>query len=426
MNSKTINITIFSPLRVYLLGLLVYFFIFILSPSSPNYWGNFYGWLFIFINLFAIYVGIAIGSSNTSLTNQIISIPPSSSVLKKNVYVMLLFSLIGFFSTVIDSLFVSGISLDTNEIYNNRQFSEESEVGFLSIISAIFTPLTFILFFYSFISRKISNRSNIVFLLSILMLFFTLTLSLSLGARSIIIVYLLLLAFSILAIAQKKVSYKIIFPMSIFFLSLAMVLNGSFYELRSAAFQMDAFSMIEITATSYFFNINENIINTIYSYRYENDLLYYFFIGFLNFAQYYIHGLFELLYLMENFQGDSKMGLINFGIIIKFLNVVGLNINDTYEIVRVGTFSTLFGPNYYDFGFFGGTIFVFILSYIYGAVYKHIINYHSISMLPLYFYFSIIFFFPLVVSFFVSAQGLYFISSFIMAHLIYNLKVNLS
>ena len=95
-------------------------------------------------------------------------------------------------------------------------------------------------------------------------------------------------------------------------------------------------------------------------------------------------------------------------------------------MVRVGTFSTLFGPNYYDFGFLGGTIYVFILSLVYGKIYKNINQYRSISLIPLYMFFSIIFFFPLVISFFVSAQGLYFISSFIMAHLIFNLKVKLS
>ncbi|MAU58237.1 MAG: hypothetical protein CMC33_01080 [Flavobacteriaceae bacterium] len=426
MTSKNINITIFSPLKVYLLGILVYLIFFILSPSSPNYWGNINGWAFLLINLITIYIGIIIGSSNASLKNQIISINPNPSDLKRNIYLMLSMSLIGFFATVLDSLYISGISLNSNEILTNRLLAEENEVSALSILAAIFTPLTFVTFFYSLINRRIYNNSNIIFLLSILMIFFILNLSIFLGSRSIIFVYLMLFSISILTFLKNNFSYKIIFSVLITIISLTMILNGAFNEIRSEALNMDAFSIIEITATSYFFDIDRNLINTIYSYRYENNLLYYFFIGFLNFTQYYTHGLFELLYLIENFQEQSASGLINFGIIIKFFNAIGLDINTSFEMVRVGTFSTLFGPNYYDFGFLGGTIYVFILSLVYGKIYKNINQYRSISLIPLYMFFSIIFFFPLVISFFVSAQGLYFISSFIMAHLIFNLKVKLS
>lgn len=426
MTSNNLNIKIFSPLKVYLLGILVYLIFFILSPSSPNYWGNINGWAFLLINLITVYIGIIIGSSNTSLESQIISINPNPSDLKRNIYLMLSMSLIGFFATVIDNLFVSGISLNSNEILTNRQLAEENEVSALSILAAIFTPLTFVTFFYSFINKRIYNNSNIIFLLSILMIFFILSLSISLGSRSIIFVYLMLFSISILTFIKKSFSYKLIFSALITIMSLTMILNGAFNEIRAEALNMDAFSIIEITATSYFFDIDRNLINTIYSYRYENNLLYYLFIGFLNFTQYYTHGLFELLYLIENFKEQSASGLINFGIIIKFFNAIGLDVNTSFEMVRVGTFTTLFGPNYYDFGFLGGTIYIFILSLVYGKIYKNINQYRTISLIPLYMFFTIIFFFPLVISFFVSAQGLYFISSFIIAHLFFNLKVKLS
>ena len=92
-----------------------------------------------------------------------------------------------------------------------------------------------------------------------------------------------------------------------------------------------------------------------------------FFIGFLNFTQYYIHGLFELLYLIENFQEKSAMGLINFGIIVKFFNVVGLDINNNFEMANEEDWST----EYLD-----KIISIKIVDGVEGAI-DHINNYSS-------------------------------------------------
>ena len=421
------KINIISPLKVYFVGLLLYLIIFILKPSSPYYWGSFLGWTFLLINLITICLGIVVGmAKNFSFSNRKIAVSKNNNDLKRNIYTMLFLSFIGFCAFAIENLLVSGISINEGDILANRILAEESEVGLLSIIAAIFTPFILVLFVYSFIYRKFYKKLILIPLLSIGAIFFIILLSLSLGSRSIILVYLFTIILCFYTIINNNISNKAVFLSILVMLPLLMIFNGMFNEVRSTAFGMDSFSLIEKTASSFFFNINENIINTIYSYRFDNDLLYYLFIGFLNFTQYYTHGLFELLFLIENYQEQSTMGLLNFGVIIKFFNVVGFNIDNSFEAVRSGTFLTLFGPNYYDFGFIGGIIFTFILSYAYGAVYNHLIKYNSISIIPLYFHLSIIFFFPMVVSFFISAQGLYFISSFLIAHFIYKIKITLS
>ncbi|SVD01387.1 uncharacterized protein METZ01_LOCUS354241, partial [marine metagenome] len=60
--SNSISIRIPSPYSIFFSGIVLYIFVLIISPSEPNYWGNFEGWLYIFLSFISILFGISVGS----------------------------------------------------------------------------------------------------------------------------------------------------------------------------------------------------------------------------------------------------------------------------------------------------------------------------------------------------------------------------
>lgn len=418
------SIRIPSPYSIFLSGIALYIFVLIINPSEPNYWGNLEGWSYVFLSFISILFGIAVGSRKIIFEQKTIKLNEDIHYLKKYSFFILSIAFIGVLFQYIDRFIIRDAIFSLDEIFYNRLVVEESGSNIFSIFAALFSPFIFLSFFYFYLLKKIKILSKNWLILISLMIIFVILSNLFLGSRSVIFVYLTLISGTILI--TNKLTIRPIKAISYFVLSFfaLMVINGLLFSLRSEAFGMDAYTIIESTASSYFFNIDQGLIDTIYNIRFNNFIFYNFYLGIINFAQYYIHGLFELFYLVENF--DTKnitYGSNNFFIFLKLFAIIkGDLILSSSEPIRTGIFTTFLGPSYYDFGFLGGIFFSFIIAYFFGKIYIKIIDENKISLIPLYLYLAIIFFFASTVSFFVSAQGLYFIVAFSINHLIYNIN----
>jgi hypothetical protein len=114
-----------------------------------------------------------------------------------------------------------------------------------------------------------------------------------------------------------------------------------------------------------------------------------------NFAQYYLHGVFEFGYLYNNYKKNHYYGAYTFNILVKFINTIFRTYFDIKEIqnapTRTGIYTTFFGPIFIDFGWFS-----LIFMFFFGVFQKLLFNKTMagrFQFIPLLFYMLIINFF---------------------------------
>ena len=141
----------------------------------------------------------------------------------------------------------------------------------------------------------------------------------------------------------------------------------------------------------------------------------------INFAQYYLHGVYEFGYLYRNYDKNYHYGAYTFNIVAKFINIIfrtNINLNKIKDAPpRTGVYTTFFGPVFIDFGWVS-LIFMFFFGAIQKTIYNKCLE-GRFQFLPLLFYFLIINFFMPVFNFINGAQGLYIIVTFILFAIIY-------
>lgn len=129
--------------------------------------------------------------------------------------------------------------------------------------------------------------------------------------------------------------------------------------------------------------------------------------------QYYLHGFFEFGLLWDRPDGQEfGYGVGHFSPYLKALTVFGLTQSLSTESLyyRSGIFTTFFGTLWMDFGWFGPLVMLF-----FGGLCKYVAEKAKsgyLQALPLHVYFCVVIFFMPVVSFLISAQGMYVINTF--------------
>ncbi|MDD3352754.1 hypothetical protein [Zoogloea sp.] len=131
--------------------------------------------------------------------------------------------------------------------------------------------------------------------------------------------------------------------------------------------------------------------------------------------QYYLHGLFEFGLLWDRPDGQEfGYGVGHFAPYLKALSVFGLTESLSTESLyyRSGIFTTFFGTLWMDFGWFGPLVMLF-----FGLICKYVAEKARggyLQALPIYVYFCVVIFFMPVVSFLISAQGMYVVNTFVL------------
>lgn len=169
-----------------------------------------------------------------------------------------------------------------------------------------------------------------------------------------------------------------------------------------------------------------SILNSVYGYTIKpNDLtmdlmnrsdsLGNLFAGIVPIFQYYLHGLLEFGLLWDRPDGQVfGYGLSHFAPYYKALSIFGLasSLESESLYYRNGVFTTFFGTLWMDFGWFGPLVMI-----LFGAVCKYVAEKAKagyLQALPLHIYLCVVIFFMPVVSFLISAQGMYVINTFVL------------
>lgn len=415
---KKIYIDIPSPFSVFTWGLVAYLFIFMISPLTPKYDGTLYSWSYLIASIFSLYVGLLFGYKKFSFKAKKIQININTKVLKKVFEIILIIAVIGVLLRIIDKYYLRGATLAL-DIVENREALSSQGTGLISIVSAVLYPFSFIILFYYLFLRRVKAIFSVWLLIILPVALFPIIDGLFFGSRSSALVFIALIIFylGIFNFFKLKVNIKTLILSIVFFIAI-FSLSGYIFSFRTESLGMDSIASTQISGYSHFVQLDIKWTNFLYSV--DGNLIYYFYIGVINFVQYVVHGVFELLYLVDNFDIEKlTYGGQNFFIILKFFaKVFHFDLDFVVNAqIRSGIYTTFFGPIYYDFVYFG-VLFSFIFGFFTGRLALNIFKKNKVTLIPLYLYMLVILFFALVVSLLVSAQGMYVIVAFYLSHLI--------
>lgn len=197
------------------------------------------------------------------------------------------------------------------------------------------------------------------------------------GSRNRFILSLIFLAISYFSINSATTftlySIKRIFPGALIFLILLITISGFIYYLRSViGMGNDFVFLLEHSKYAHFVQPSDNLIR--YFENSTSDVLDIIIASIVNLIGYYLHGIFEMLYIIESFQEPRTFGFHTFYLPLKlYASITGGTdpISFTTEnIERTGVFTTIYGPFYYDYGYFGTLFFCLFFSVIIALLYR--------------------------------------------------------
>lgn len=417
--SEFVNISFlkkFNPLKVTLIGLFFWVAIFLLIPLKVNHQIGFTPFFYLLANYLFFLLGIKVIStkSKKEYTKYIID----KKILRKILNVVIAIAIIGFLFKVIDKFYLRGASF-SNSISQNRILLERSGPSIISIISAITNPFCFLPLFLYYMIRPKSKLLMIVCLL----LFFSAAFEfLMLGSRSGLFVIIILLAAYLFYFKKLRLTPgKLILVMVV--ISYLGIYSIQLFIERTKDFAKTDKVAVEhiLKRSSYNFTITpydetkQKIIES------KNKTMQAARLSVVNFAQYYLHGVFEFGYLYNNYKNQHYYGAYTFNIFIKFINIIFRTNIDLKKIQkappRMGVYTTFFGPIFIDFGWLS-IIFMFFFGVFQKVIYNKTLT-GRFQFIPLLFYLLIINFFMPVFNFINGAQGLYTLFAFILFAIIY-------
>lgn len=429
MSNVAVNINFIQKnnlVKSALLGLFFWVVIFFLVPLRIKQQIGFLPLFYLILNFIFFILGIKIISTVKKEKRQLFNL--KRKVLTKFIWVILAIAFFGFFLKTIDKFYIRGVSLLYPMSYN-RILLEKSGASFLSVISAITTPFSFLPLFIYY-TRNIKN--NILFGLSVFLFFSPIIDFIMMGSRSGLFVIILMYGLYLFYFKKIKITLGRLIVGSILLFSVAIYSTQLFIERTKDFAKTDKVAIEHILKRSnYNFTITpknstkNKIINS------TNKTLQASRLAVINFAQYYLHGVYEFGYLYRNYEDNHHYGAYTFNIFAKFINIIfrtNINLNKIQESPpRTGIYTTFLGPIFIDFGWFS-IIFMFFFGAIQKTVYNKCLE-GRFQFIPLLFYFLIINFFMPVFNFINGAQGLYNIVSFIIFVLVYvfltgKLKIN--
>lgn len=397
-------------------GILFWLLLFIITPIKVKHTVNFLPFLLIILNFIFFYIGYqALPAVHSS---QEASFKVNTKAVYKTLYIFIFIALSGVFFKVFDKFYIRGASF-AYSMSENRVLLEQSGPSIVSILSAITNPFGLIPLFIYY-TLKLKSRSMFVLCL---ILFFSASFEfLMLGSRSGLFVLLVLFGIYLRYFKKLKITLGIgiVLFVSLFYLGIYSV--NIFIE-RTNDFTTERKKSIKhiLTQANYNFTIEPTEAFRKATIDSKNETMQVSRLGFINFSQYYLHGIYEYNYMYNNYDAPHYFGAYTFNIFAKFINIIFRTNIDLEKIQkappRTGIYTTFFGPIFVDFGWIS-----FVFMFFFGVFQKYIYN-QSIKgrfqFVPLYFYMMIINFFFLVINFINGAQGIYTITGFLFFAILY-------
>lgn len=398
-----------SPARAFLYGVLVYAFIYMCFPVESIYTPSAGAVTYVFACSILFLMGALLGQVINSRVAK-----PAMMTFDARFYRQVTFvAMIGVFFKLIDKFLVRGISIAAG-VENRDMLEDAGGSNVFSLFGGILYPFCYISAFVLLSAwSKGEKKKKVYYYLSFLMFMFPAFDSLVAGSRSLMLVNMTLLM--LYGVYFRIIRFNFYSAMAVpVILSGVFLLSGYVFLNRLDYMGLDYLSSALNSVYAFTIAPNDWILGRIFNTETSGEFLVYYSI--LNMGQYFTHGLFEFFYLYDHFTAENTYGAYNFAIYVKFF-LVFISDQSFLERVasaqpRVGTFTSFLGPVFVDFGLLG-PIYMFLFGFISGKIWRKCVN-GNLVWIPLYFYFVLMILFMPVVSFFVSAQGLYTMTAFIM------------
>lgn len=409
---------LYFPEKIALSGLLVYLFVWLITPVESVF--NFSWGALGFI--FTCYLFFFFGCLFAKKPQLKLYKPSSSKRLKKAFWASATLGVLGICLRIYDKFFIRGVGL-VDSALESREILADSGAGPIAAVAGLMYPFCYIpLIIWGVAKFRFENKLIYPFFG---FLIFALP---ALDALMLLSRSQMLVGFSMLYVAVacsmfkgKPFSRRLIIPALI-----------GFFILISVTVYVFSFRLSEMNL-----DILDSIINSVYGFtvtpndwaRYTmstNTFLANAMSATMPIAQYYLHGFFEFSYLWERpDQQIFSTGLLTFDPFVKGVGILGLFKYTPLEFenifVRVGAYTTFFGPLWVDFAWFGP-----VFMFLFGLFVKKIsfkVRSGNLAAMPLYCYLAIVIFYIPVINFIISATGLYVITVFYLYYLYGNKKL---
>lgn len=365
------NLRVISPLKLF--AAISAFTIFLLFIGPFNYHAfKLQTYIYFLVLIGLTYMPLLV----FGFKSKIIEIVVSKKRLLGLLFILTTIGILGLLINFYEKFFIRSDSLVLFSFIDNRVSSVTGGNAIISFVGQLFgSLLIFLPMFLMLLKNKLKKRYLYIYWLIFFM--FCIFDLVVFGSRNRFILSLIFLAISYFSINSATTftlySIKRIFPGALIFLILLVTISGFIYYLRSViGMGNDFVFLLEHSKYAHFVQPSDNLIR--YFENSTSDVLDIIIASIVNLIGYYLHGIFEMLYIIESFQEPRTFGFHTFYLPLKlYASIAGGTdpISFTTEnIERTGVFTTIYGPFYYDYGYFGTLFFCLFFSVIIALLYR--------------------------------------------------------
>ena len=407
-----------NPIYLLLMSLALLLFLIILAPVNYEYSASLFSWSFFLVSVVSIFLGYF--TTNVKVSGrQVIRMKADIVKINKAFWIVMFLSTVGFLLQAIDIFLLRGASID-NDFFENREVLQQNSGGLTSFVSAFLYPAFLALPFFYMLRRKCHKKSKILFLVVAFLLLSELFISLLFGSRILVLIVVVMLFLYAYSLGIIRFRYRDVFFLILLVLGL-VYFSGVVFIDRTTLFGLDPLLSTQVSGYATWVPLSSEAYQFVDSFR-QAPPAFNLLIGFITLRQYFLHPVFELLDLVDNFDIQNVLcGKETFSVYVKAIDfLTGFSFSNSHVILREGVYTTLWGNLYYDFGYLG-----FIISFLIGTFLGFVTKLRSFSLillLPLFFYLSLVVAFSPFMNLITYGKGMYFISTFLMIFLLFKLS----
>lgn len=403
------------PSKTLLVMSLVWLFLYVIVPIEPTQRNQAPALFYLGSGMFLMWLGAWIGEHLSMGAKE--SPPVGIRKYQRIYYFALWMGLFGIILRTADWIFVRGLSFGVTSL-RNRELLEVGSSSLIAVVSLGLMPMILAAYILrlSLSARnvQIGTRLDLVVCLA------WPGLNILVGSRSVILVYVFVFILMLSYVTKRIKLHHMLLVAGVIF-GVLFVMNLILFN-RLEAMGLSYHDTARLSGYTYFVPLTDGFL-TFLDRSGETLSKTLFLVA--HYAQYVLHGVFEFVFLFENYSGSHTFGTYQFFYVFKALGNflgIGLNIEDVLSgIPRVGVYETFWGSAYVDFGYFA-LPFGFLIGLIAGILWRKAYA-GDIFSLPLYAVFLYILALSPIVNGILFSGGLFYILSFSLFKAISKLKL---
>ncbi|MGX4729983.1 hypothetical protein [Pseudomonas corrugata] len=405
MKVSVARLKVFCPHKIFLMGGIIFFLIWLVAPINYSYEGNDFSFLIFLIYTFIFFLGLFF--SCRRIRGKLLEVHFDARSLNRLILFVFFLGLSGLILRVFERIFIRASGhIDADFMANREMFTSEG-VGSVALVGGVLASLFLFLPFLIFFMRSAGVRRIAHIPMLILSTAYSLFDVVLQGSRSGVVIYMAVCLLSVLMTGYIKISLRNIILGAVAAFALIWF-AGMIFWIRTMQMGIDPIGSMELSGYARFAPANEEVIN--YLANDGSAGLSGAVFAFTHFAQYVTHGIYEFFYLSSVTDSATTYGLQSFYIPLKIVMSIA-DLGKTEDIiaasvVRTGVYTTLFGPMLYDFGLLGAGFSCLLFSIVIGMVARNVMS-QKLNWLPMYLIFCAFIPFFAVVNLFTSGIGQY-------------------